>query len=140
MVYEEDLLFVLQSLRKHPDVFASCKSLYGYRHMDTGMATVFKRAKSLNVIRANHEKLVCFKNHVNDEHVKANLSFTMANDIGWVIGIIRSAKGVDAGLKADYVMEMTGDEQLRPFVLDELRNAWITRIQKPLIALNKHWL
>lgn len=140
MVYEEDLLFVLGILHKHPDVYASNRALYGYRHMSTGMATVFRREKSLNVVRANHEKIAFFKEHLDNELVKVNLSFTMANDIGWVIPMIRNAKGIDARLKAEYVMEMTGDKQLRPLVLDGLRNAWMTRGQKLLIALNKQLL
>lgn len=140
MVYEEDLFFVLETLRNHPDVYASDRPLYGYRHMDTGMATVFRREKSLNVVQANRRKLAFFKDHLHAERVKANLSFTMANDIGWVIPMIRNATGVNAHLKAEYVMEMTGDRQLRPFVLDALRKAWMTRVQKLLIASNKRGL
>lgn len=142
MCYEEDLEFVLRSLdtEPKPNVFASAKALYGYRHMDSGMASVFKREKSLNVVQANHTKLRFFGDHMQDQDVTVNVSFHMANDIGWVIPMIRRAAGIPAGRKADYVMEMTGDTRLRPMVMRGLGHAWMTRMQKLLIALNWRWL
>ncbi|OXN01196.1 glycosyltransferase family 2 protein [Bifidobacterium vansinderenii] len=140
MVYEEDLLFVLAALERQPNVYTSKRPLYGYRHMDSGMATVFKREKSLNVVKANHAKLDFFERHLDDPHVRENLSFNMANDIGWVIPMIQRATGISAALKAQYVMEMTGDARLRPMVTSALGHAWMTRVQKLLIALNQAWL
>lgn len=142
MCYEEDLEFVLHALETEPkpSVFASAKALYGYRHMDSGMASVFKREKSLNVVQANHTKLRFFDGHMQDQGVVANLSFHMANDIGWVIPMIERGTGITAQQKADYVMEMTSDELMRPYVMKALAHSWMTRMQKLLIALNWRWL
>lgn len=142
MYYEEDLEFVLRSLytEPKPNVFASARALYGYRHMDSGMASVFKREKSLNVVQANHIKLRFFGGHMQDQDVTVNVSFHMANDIGWVIPMIKRGAGITAQQKSDYVMEMTDDGLMRPYVLKALAHAWMTRMQKLLIALNWRWL
>lgn len=142
MCYEEDLEFVLSALASEskPSVFASAKALYEYRHMDSGMATVFKREKSLNVVQANRTKLQFFAGHMQDHDVASNVSFHMANDIGWVIPMIKQGTGITTSQKAQYVMEMTGDKELRPYVFKALGHSWMTRSQKILIALNWRWL
>ena len=69
-----------------------------------------------------------------------NVSFHIANDIGWVIPMIKGGKEISASQKADYVMEMTGDSQLRPCMMKALNHSWMTRLQKILITLNWKWL
>lgn len=140
MVYEEDLLFVLAALERHPNVYALKAPLYGYRHMDSGMATVFRREKSLNVVKANYAKFDFFQDHLDDPDVRRNLSFNVANDIGWVIPMIKRADGISTDLKVQYVMEMTSDARLRPVMMESLNHSWMTISQKLLIMLNSPWL
>lgn len=140
MCYEEDLVFVLAALEAEPNVFTSSKALYEYRHLESGMASVFKREKSLNVVQANHKKIQFFADYMNDKGVCENVSFHIANDIGWVIPMIKGGKEISASQKADYVMEMTGDSQLRPCMMKALNHSWMTRLQKILITLNWKWL
>lgn len=140
MCYEEDLVFVLAALKRTPNVYASSRALYRYRHMDSGMASVFREEKSRNVVRANRRKLEFFGAHLDDPRVMEDLAFHMANDIGWVIPMIRRGLGITAAQKADYVMEMTSDAVMRPYVLKGLAHSWMPRSQKMLIALNWRWL
>mgnify|MGYP003203536321 FL=1 len=140
MCYEEDLVFVLAALEAKPNVFASSKALYEYRHLENGLASVFRREKSLNVVQANHKKIQFFADYMNDKGVCENVSFHIANDIGWVIPMIKGGKEISASQKADYVMEMTGDSQLRPCMMKALNHSWMTRLQKILITLNWKWL
>ena len=104
------------------------------------MASVFKREKSLNLVQANHKKIQFFADYMNDNGVCENVSFHIANDIGWVIPMIKGGKEISASQKADYVMEMTGDSQLRPCMMKALNHSWMTRLQKILITLNWKWL
>ena len=139
MCYEEDLVFVLAALEAKPNVFASSKALYEYRHLENGLASVFRREKPLNVVQANHKKIRFFANHMNDGGVRENLSFHIANDIGWVIPMIKHGEGIGASRKADYVMEMTSEPQLRSYMMKALSHSWMPRLQKILIVLNWRW-
>lgn len=139
MVYEEDLDFNLRALATRPRVCAMAEAMYRYRHMDSGMATVYSAAKVANVIAANRSKLRFFDGRLGKEGLKS-LDHHIANDVGWIIPQIAEAHDVPISQRIKDIMSMTLEPAYRRHLVRGLPHAGLTRRLKMLMLVNARWL
>ena len=139
MVYEEDLDFNLRALATRPRVCAMAEAMYRYRHMDSGMATVYSEAKVANVIAANRSKLRFFDGRLEKEGLRS-LDHHIANDVGWIIPQIAGAHDVPIGRRIQDIMSMTSEPAYRRHLVHGLPHAGLTRRLKMLMLVNARWL
>lgn len=135
MVYEEDLDFNLQVLSSRPQVLALNIPLYLYRHMDTGLATVYSKTKVANVISANITKINFFSRKL-DKTGAQFLCHHIANDVGWVIPQIAAAIHIPVSTRIADIMEITGCNTYRSQLIHGLPHAGLTRMLKLFMFLN----
>ena len=139
MVYEEDLAFNIQMLRRKPSVYAMHDSLYCYRHMDSGMATVYSERKVHNVVAANRLKDSLFAGKLGKKGLD-DLSTHITQDIGWIVPQVTDAFDVPIDKRVHDIMTMVGDETCRWYVARGARGALLSKTMKVLMMLNNRWL
>lgn len=140
MTYEEDLDFNLQLLKRYPNVFAGTEPIYRYRHMNSGLASIFSEQKIDSVITASKEKLDYFRPYLADDRVSADLSLHLANDIGWVISPVCQSDQLTAEQKTNLIRRMLANQEILKLVRKGLHHAWLSRTLKFVMMLNIAWL
>lgn len=140
MIYEEDLVFVLAVLRRSPNFLVSKNPFYHYRHMASGLASVFSKKKVVNVIYANREKIDFFSPACMNQTVMTQLAFCIINDINWIIDQIICSSSIEVNEKISLIRKMTDDSVIHPYVMKGLSHAWMSRIRKAIILLDSSLL
>lgn len=139
MVYEEDLAFNIKVLRRKPSVYAMHDALYGYRHMDSGMASAYSERKVRNIIDANRLKDSLFAGKLGEAGLR-DLSTHIANDIGWIIPQITDALNVPINKRVDDIMAMVSDEVCHRYIKSGIKEASLSKALKLLMVVNNRWM
>ena len=139
MVYEEDLAFNIAVLRRKPSVYAMREPLYCYRHMDSGMASVYSERKVCNVVTANRLKDSLFAGKLGKQGLE-DLSAHITQDIGWIVPQVTDAFDVPIDQRVQDIMTMAGDKTCRPYIIRGASGALLSKVMKMLMVLNNRWL